>query len=92
MAKKQLKYNMLLQMDGTSANAEEIGRHMLSYGRRIGLAETFARIDAIEAADVTRVLEKVLWDQEVAFAAMGPNLRYAFDINGLRRGTYWNRL
>ena len=92
MAKKQLKYNMLLQMDGTSANAEEIGRHVLSYGRRIGLAETFARIDAIEAADVTRVLEKVIWDQEVAFAGMGPNLKYVFDINGLRRGTFWNRL
>ena len=92
MAKKQLKYNLLLQMDGTSANAEEIGRHMLAYGRRISLAETFARIDAIEASDVQRVTEKIIWDQEVAFAGMGPNLKYVFDINGLRRGTYWNRL
>lgn len=91
-AKAQLKYNMMLQMDGTSPNAEEIGRQMLVYGRRMPLAETFARIDVIEADDVTRVAEKVIWDQEVAFAAMGPNLRYAFDINGLRRGTYWNRL
>lgn len=92
MAKNQLKYNLLLQMDGTSANAEEIGRHMLAYGRRISLAETFARVDAIEAADVQRVTEKVIWDQEVAFAGMGPNLKYVFDINGLRRGTFWNRL
>jgi len=92
MAKNQLKYNMLLQMDGTSPNAEEIGRHMLAYGRRISLAETFARIDAIEAEDVQRVTEKVIWDQEVAFAGMGPNLKYVFDINGLRRGTFWNRL
>jgi len=92
MAKNQLKFNMLAQMDGTSANAEEIGRHMLAYGRRISLAETFARIDAIEADDVTRVAEKVIWDQEVAFAGMGPNLKYVFDINGLRRGTFWNRL
>ena len=91
-AKAQLKYNMVLQMDGTSPNAEEIGRQMLVYGRRMSLAETFARIDAIEAEDVTRVAEKVIWDQEVAFAAMGPNLKYAFDINGLRRGTYWHRL
>ena len=91
-AKAQLKYNMLMQMDGTSPNAEEIGRQMLAYGRRMSLAETFARIDAIEPDDVTRVAEKVIWDQEVAFAAMGPNLKYAYDINGLRRGTYWNRL
>ena len=91
-AKAQLKYNMLMQMDGTSPNAEEIGRQMLVYGRRISLAETFARIDAIEADDVQRVAEKVIWDQEVAFAGMGPNLKYVYDINGLRRGTFWNRL
>jgi len=92
MAKNQLKFNMMLQMDGTSPNAEEIGRHMLAYGRRISLAETFARIDAIEPEDVQRVTEKVIWDQEIAFAGTGPNLKYVFDINGLRRGTFWNRL
>jgi hypothetical protein len=153
-AKAQLKYNMMMQMDGTSPNAEEIGRQMLAYGRRMSLAETFARIDAIEPEDVTRVAEKVIWDQEVALAAMGPNLKvgaaralarapaprppphsaiacafrsigeslvaahatsrlrfgrvptaarplavvcprcrqYILDINGLRRGTFWNRL
>ena len=92
MAKNQLKYNLMLQMDGTSAKTEEIGRHMLAYGRRISLAETFARIDEIEPADEQRVTEKVIWDQEIAFAGMGPNLTYVFDINGLRRGTFWNRL
>jgi len=91
-AKAQLKYSLMLQMDGTSPNAEEIGRQILAYGRRMSLAETFARIDAIEAADVQRVAEKVIWDQEVAFAGMGPNLKYVYDINGLRRGTFWHRL
>ena len=41
---------------------------------------------------VTRVAEQTIWDQEVAFAGMGPNLKYIFDINGLRRGTWWNRM
>jgi len=91
-AKAQLKYNMLQQMDGTSQNAEEIGRQMLTFGRRMSLAETFARIDDIEGADLTRVAEKIIWDQEVALAAVGPNLKYVMDLNGLRRGTYWNRL
>ena len=91
-AKAQLKYKMLTAVDGTTATAEEIGKQMLVYGRRMPLAETFARIDMIEADDVTRVADKVIWDQEVSFAAMGPNLKYAFDINGLRRGTYWNRM
>jgi len=91
-AKAQLKLNLLAQMDGTSPNAEEIGRQMLAYGRRMSLAETFARVDAVETDDVTRVAEKVIWDQEVAFAGMGPNLKYVYDVNGLRRGTFWNRL
>jgi len=91
-AKAQLKYNMLQQTDGTSQNAEEIGRQMLTFGRRMSLAETFARIDGISSADVQRVAEKVIWDQEVAFAGVGPNLKYVGDLNTLRRGTYWNRL
>ena len=47
--KAQLKFQLLQQMDGTSPTCEEIGRQLLTYGRRMSLAETFARIDAIEA-------------------------------------------
>lgn len=90
-AKAQLKFNMVQQMDGTSPTAEEIGRQMLTFGRRMPLAETFAWIDAIEVSDVKRVAEKVIWDQEVAFAAIGPGLKYVPDILALRRGTFWNR-
>jgi len=90
-AKAQLKFNMLQQMDGSSPSAEEIGRQMLTFGRRMSLAETFARIDEIETSDVKRVADKVIWDQEVAFAGVGKNLKYVMDMNGLRRGTYWNR-
>jgi processing peptidase subunit beta len=91
-AKMQLKYNILQQLDGTSPTAEEIGRQMITFGRRMNLAETFARIDAIEPADVQRVAEAIIWDQEVAFAALGPSLKTVGDMNHLRRGTYWNRL
>lgn len=90
--KAQLKYNILQQMDGTSPTAEEIGRQMITFGRRMNLAETFSRIDAIEPSDVQRVAEAVIWDQEVAFAAVGPGLKYVGDMNALRRGTFWNRL
>ena len=88
--KAQLKYNILQQMDGTSPITEEIGRQMLTFGRRMSLAETFARIDSIETADVQRVADAIIWDQEVAFAGVGPGLKYVGDINALRRGTYWH--
>ena len=140
-AKANLKFNLLQQLDGTSPTAEEIGRQMLTYGRRsaptrtesshhphhrrpphhhrltplhptshhptlhaarpsslglpnmaVSLPETFARIDDISEADIGRVAEKVIWDQEIAIAAIGPNLKYLGDLNYFRRGTYWQRL
>ena len=89
--KDQLKFNMLQQMDGTSQTAEEVGRQILTLGRRMNLAETFERIDAIEGSDLRRVAENIIWDQEVSFAAVGSNLKYIGDINTLRQGTFWNR-
>lgn len=44
-AKNILKTNMLLQLDGTTAICEDIGRQMLCYGRRIPLHELEARIE-----------------------------------------------
>lgn len=42
-AKNALKSSMTLHMDGSSPVAEDIGRQMLTYGRRIPKAELFAR-------------------------------------------------
>merc|ERR1712121_148719 len=38
-AKAALKTNMLIQVEGSTATCEDIGRQMLSYGRRISLPE-----------------------------------------------------
>lgn len=44
-AKNALKTNMLLQLDGTTAVAEDIGRQMLCYGRRVPVEEMEKRIN-----------------------------------------------
>ena len=40
-ARTQLKANMMMQLDGSSNVCEDIGRQMLTYGRRTTPAEIF---------------------------------------------------
>lgn len=86
----QLKSSLLLHVDGTSPVAEDIGRQLLTYGRRIPFAELFARIDAVDASTVKRVAKRFIYDQDIAIAAMGP-IKSLPDYNWFRRRTYFNR-
>ena len=89
-AKTQLKASMLLMQDGSSAVCEEIGRQMLTYGRRMSPAEIFARIDAVDAATVRATADAVINDQDHALAALGPIAELP-DYNFVRRRSYWLR-
>ncbi|XP_057956573.1 probable mitochondrial-processing peptidase subunit beta, mitochondrial [Malania oleifera] len=86
----QLKSSLMLHIDGTSPVAEDIGRQLLTYGRRIPFAELFARIDAVDASAIKRVAYRFIHDKDVAIAAMGP-IKTLPDYNWFRRRTYWNR-
>ncbi|XP_074575600.1 putative mitochondrial-processing peptidase subunit beta, mitochondrial [Curcuma longa] len=86
-ARNQLKSSLQLHIDGTSPIAEDIGRQILTYGRRIPVAELFARIDAVDASTIKRVANRFIFDQDVALAAMGP-IQTLPDYNWFRRRTY----
>ncbi|XP_074560941.1 putative mitochondrial-processing peptidase subunit beta, mitochondrial [Curcuma longa] len=86
-ARNQLKASLQLHIDGTSPIAEDIGRQILTYGRRIPVAELFARIDAVDASTVKRVANRFIFDQDVALAALGP-IQSLPDYNWFRRRTY----
>ncbi|KAF8399575.1 hypothetical protein HHK36_015442 [Tetracentron sinense] len=86
----QLKSSLLLHIDGTSPVAEDIGRQLLTYGRRIPFAELFARIDAVDASTIKRVANRFIFDRDIAIAAMGP-IQGLPDYNWFRRRTYWLR-
>lgn len=89
-ARNQLKSSLQLHIDGTSPVAEDIGRQLLTYGRRIPVTELFARIDAVDASTVKRVASRFIFDQDIAIAAMGP-IRTLPDYNWFRRRTYMLR-
>jgi len=89
-AKQKMKSAMLMNLDGNSAISEDIGRQLVSYGRRITPAELSLRIDAITSADVRRVATEKLQDVDLAIVAMGPVANFP-DYNRVRSWTYWNR-
>ncbi|KAL6499143.1 hypothetical protein OROHE_026171 [Orobanche hederae] len=89
-ARNQLKSSLLLHIDGTGEVAEDIGRQLITYGRRIPYAELFARIDAVDTSTIKRVANRFILDKDVAICAMGP-IQGLPDYNWFRRRTYWLR-
>jgi len=89
-AKTQLKSQMLMQLDSFSNIAEDIGRQILTYGRRMNSSEIFARVDAISVADVKTTANKFINDEDHALAAIGPIYELP-DYNYIRRRSYWHR-
>jgi len=89
-AKNQLKASLMMHLDGTSALAEEIGRHLITYGRHIPKEELFARIDAVNASTVRAAGQKYIYDKDVALVSMGPT-QFMPDYNWFRRHTYMLR-
>jgi len=91
IAKDKLKASVLMQLDGTTAVCEDIGRQLLTHGRRLSPAEVWLRIDAITAEDVKRVARERFEDAEPAVAAIGSTLHLP-DYNWLRGWTNKNRI
>ncbi|TEY67263.1 hypothetical protein BOTCAL_0128g00240 [Botryotinia calthae] len=70
-AKAQLKASILLSLDGTTAVAEDIGRQIITTGRRMGPEEIERVIGAISEKDVMSFAQRKLWDQDIAISAVG---------------------
>jgi len=88
VAKAQVKSTIVGQLDaGLAQVCEDIGRQLLNYGRRLSLAETFARIDAVDAPTIRRVASALFYDKCVALSSKG-NISTLPDYNWIRRHTW----
>lgn len=70
-AKAQLKASILLSLDGTTAVAEDIGRQIVTTGRRMNPEEVEKLVGQISEKDVMDFARRKLWDQDVAVSAVG---------------------
>merc|ERR1712194_36465 len=71
-ATKELLAMLFVSLDNTTSIAEDVGRQLLVYGRRIEYAELAERLSKISAEDVRRVASKHLVGQNIAVTALGP--------------------
>ncbi|KAG8876412.1 hypothetical protein FRB97_004186 [Tulasnella sp. 331] len=70
-AKSQLKASLLLGLDGTTAIAEDIGRQLVTTGRRFSPKQIEYAVNAVSVEDIQRVAQKYLWDKDFSLAAVG---------------------
>ncbi|KAE9389734.1 mitochondrial processing peptidase beta subunit [Gymnopus androsaceus JB14] len=82
-AKSQLKAGLLLSLDGTTAVAEDIGRQIVTSGRRMTPTQIEHAVDAVSVEDIKRVAQKYLWDKDFALAAVG-NVEGLLDYSRIR--------
>ena len=82
-AKSQLKASILLSLDGTTAVAEDIGRQIVTTGRRMSPEEIERVIGSITEKNVMEFARRKLWDQDVAISAVG-SIEGLLDYNRIR--------
>nr|1BCC_A Chain A, Ubiquinol Cytochrome C Oxidoreductase [Gallus gallus]2BCC_A Chain A, UBIQUINOL CYTOCHROME C OXIDOREDUCTASE [Gallus gallus]3BCC_A Chain A, UBIQUINOL CYTOCHROME C OXIDOREDUCTASE [Gallus gallus] len=88
--KNFLRNALVSHLDGTTPVCEDIGRELLTYGRRIPLEEWEERLAEVDARMVREVCSKYIYDQCPAVAGPGP-IEQLPDYNRIRSGMFWLR-
>ena len=70
-AKAQLKASILLSLDGSTAIAEDIGRQIVTTGRRMDPIEIERVVGKITAKNVMEFASRKIWDRDMAVSALG---------------------
>jgi processing peptidase subunit beta len=82
-AKAQLKASILLALDGTTAVAEDIGRQIVTTGRRLSPEEVERVVGQISEKDVMNFAKTRIWDRDIAVSAVG-QIEGLLDYNRIR--------
>ncbi|GJP69990.1 hypothetical protein CLOP_g980 [Closterium sp. NIES-67] len=70
-ARRRLKQSLVQHLDSSTAVADEIGRHMLTYGRRVPLAEMIACINDVDAKTLSQPARRLFLNKDAAVVTIG---------------------
>ncbi len=70
-SRTQLKAGLLMGLESTSNRCEQLGQQLLMFGRPIPIPEVVEKVDAVDAAAVSRMAKRLL-EQPMTLAAKGP--------------------
>jgi predicted Zn-dependent peptidase len=70
-ARAQLKAGLLMSMESTMSRAEQLGQHLLLFGRPISTEEIIQRIEEVDSGAVRRAAARLIVTKPTV-AAMGP--------------------
>lgn len=70
-AKAQLKAALLLSLDGSTAIVEDMGRQIVTTGKRLSPEEVFEKVDKITKEDIVMWANYRLKDKPVSLVALG---------------------
>jgi len=62
-AKNQLTSQLLMNLENRSVELEDIGRQILSNGKRISASEMYKRIQEVSYADIVRVAHRIIFGE-----------------------------
>lgn len=71
LAKTQVRTNLLMGLESTISRAEDLGRHLLCFGRSIPMEEILQKIDAVDVKAIQKLMEKTLKGSPPTVAAIG---------------------
>jgi predicted Zn-dependent peptidase len=83
-ARAQLKASLMMALESSFAQAEELARQLLIFGRRVPPEEIIAKVDAVDQAAIGRVGRRLLERAEPTLTAIGP-LGDLPDLDAVRR-------
>jgi len=72
MVKEQVKGGLLLSLEDTWSVASRNGAHLLRYGHVIPVEQVVAEVEAVTADDVQRVAHRLMRDDALHLAVIGP--------------------